>query len=107
MWCYRSLGSIVRGAVLDQETPTLVCSEPRAVISHLVGKKLLQLSPHHSTVPLLHPLDHSLPFAAALQVYTSTGAPAGLSPLTSAAPSNSGSDLVELHYVISGQLATI
>lgn len=73
-----------------------------AVVSPLVGKKVLQLRPGLSAVPLLHPTEDNLPFAASLQIYShsSAAAPASTSNRQHA------SNLVELHYVISGKGAS-
>jgi hypothetical protein len=76
-----------------------------------VGKKVLQLNPELSTVPLLDPITHCLPFAAALQIYSSVAGARSSSSSRGAACtsdsrqeqlSSSSGSLVELHYVISG-----
>jgi hypothetical protein len=85
------------------------------VISHLVGKKLLHLGPGHAAVPLLHPVEHELPFAASLHIHTSTssstsststsstsvGVGAGAPSVRHAHQEGTGG-LVALYYVVSG-----
>lgn len=87
-------------------SPTAAAQEPGAVISQLVGKKVLQLAPDLSTVPLLDPITHRLPFAAALQIYSSAAGARSSSRSAACTPDSSSSSsgsLVELHYVISGK----
>lgn len=98
---------LASSAVLD-ESP-VAPAQPRAVVSQLVGKKVVQLRPECSAVPLLHPITHNLPFAASLHIYSDSSSQGGASPgasstvaLSSSHHGPSGS-LVELHYVISGK----
>lgn len=82
------------------------------MVSPLIGKKLLQLNPQQCAVPLLHPIAHQLPFATSLQVYSSSSGrsssrdvPPGRSNVQAQPQANNS--LVELHYVISGVLASV
>jgi hypothetical protein len=112
-WRCRVLASST--ATLEERPPVAtVPPTAGAVISQLVGKKVLQLSDSHSAVPLLHPISHSLPFSASLHIYSQSSSPAAAaakqasSPLTSRRLSGSDTQaenaLVELHYVISGRV---
>jgi hypothetical protein len=84
-----------------------------AVISQLVGKKVLQLSDNHSAVPLLHPIAHSLPFSASLHIYSQHSDPVAAAAKSAnksrasrglyGTDTRAESTLVELHYVISGK----
>lgn len=101
------LSVLASSAILDESS--VASAQSGAVVSQLVGKKVVQLSRECSAVPLLHPITHNLPFAASLQIFSDSSSQGSASsvasstmPLSSRQHVSSGS-LVELHYVISGK----